>query len=177
MNYMLAGLILFFGPHLLPTLPKFRAMKVKFLGESGYKGAFTLFSIAGLGLLAYGKSEIGFHFLYSTIDSVRPFMPLIMWASFFLLASAHRRSNVKRYTAHPMLWGIILWSVGHLLVNGDLGSVILFGSFLVYSLIDIYSANRRGAKKNTAKVAWKVDLMVLVTTLVLTLVVFYRPLV
>jgi len=171
MNYMVAGLILFFGPHLVSTIPAIKATKISLMGEKAYKGMFVLLSLAGLILMGYGKSEMIFGHVYNPINEMRHAMGLVMWISFFLLAAAHMPSNIKRFTRHPMLWGITLWSVGHLMVNGDKGSIMLFGSFLIYSLWAMFSANIRGEKKSSKKVPIKKDIAIAGMSLVLTVIV------
>jgi uncharacterized membrane protein len=71
--------------------------------------------------------------------AARFLMPL----AFFLVVAAYLPSNVRWITRHPMLWGISIWAVAHLLANGDAASVGLFGSFLAYSVFDMRSASRR----------------------------------
>jgi len=173
MNYMVAGLVLFFGPHLVSTMPSVKAMKVRLIGAKAYKGLFALLALAGLVLMGYGKSEMSFGHVYNPINDLRHAMGLIMWVAFFLLASAHMPGNIKRFTRHPMLWGITLWSAGHLLVNGDQGSIMLFGSFLIYSLWAMFSGNLRGAKKATTKVPVSKDIKIAVMTLLLTIIVMF----
>lgn len=73
---------------------------------------------------------------------------VLMLPVFTLLAAAYIPCNMKRFTRHPMLWGVTIWAIGHLLANGDLGSILLFGGFLAYSLYDMWSSNIRGAEKS-----------------------------
>lgn len=70
---------------------------------------------------------------------------LLMPLGFVLIVAAYMPSNIKRLTAHPMLWAVALWAAVHLLANGDLASLLLFGAFGTYAVFDIWSANRRGA--------------------------------
>ena len=80
-----------------------------------------------------------------------------------LIAAAYTGSNIKRRTAHPMLWGVIIWAAVHLLNNGDLPSVLLFGGFLLAAVLGIISANRRGAVRQTVRVpAWRDGLALLI---------------
>lgn len=173
MNYMIIGILLFFGPHLMTGIPKFRATGVKLAGEKAYQGVYSLLSLSGLILTGYGKSIIPFEHIYAPIAEVRHVMPLFMWVAFFLLAASSMPSNIKRYTRHPMLWGISVWAGAHLLVNGDLGSTLLFGSFLVFSLWAMVSLNARGAKKPTRKQPITKDAIIVAGSLVATLAAMY----
>lgn len=173
MNYMIAGLVLFFGPHLVSTIPAIKATKVQMMGEKAYKIGFALMALAGLILMGYGKSEMMFSHIYIPINEMRHAMGLVMWVSFFLLAAAHMKGNIKRFTRHPMLWGITLWSAGHLMVNGDKASLMLFGSFLLYSIWAMVSGTVRGDKKSTTKFPISKDIKIAAMTLILTVLVMF----
>jgi uncharacterized membrane protein len=79
-----------------------------------------------------------------------------------LLVAAFMPTNLKRFTRHPMLWGVTIWAAVHLLSNGDLASLILFGSFGAFSLFDMWSANRRGAELSSQALPYWRDLLVVV---------------
>ncbi|MGH7463153.1 MAG: NnrU family protein, partial [Longimicrobiales bacterium] len=70
----------------------------------------------------------------------------VMPLAFILLVEAYVPSNLKRLTAHPMLWGVTLWAGLHLLANGDTASLLLFGAFGLYSLYAMWSQSQRGVK-------------------------------
>jgi uncharacterized membrane protein len=149
---MIIGAAIFIGIHLVPAKSGLRDHLVRRLSENGYKMLFTAISVAGLGLLIYGKAKAGHTYLWLTPGWGRSIAPVIMLPSMILLAAAKLPTNIKRFTPHPMLWGFILWSVAHLLANGDLASIILFGSIGAYSVIAIVSANQRGASTSTVVV-------------------------
>jgi uncharacterized membrane protein len=77
-----------------------------------------------------------------------------------LFVSAFMPTNLKRLTRHPMLWGVTVWAAVHLVANGDLASLILFGSFGAFSLFDMWSANRRGAELSAKVVPYWRDVLV-----------------
>jgi uncharacterized membrane protein len=83
-----------------------------------------------------------------------------MPVALILLVAAFMPTNLKRFTRHPMLWGVTIWAAAHLLANGDLAGLILFGSFGAFSLFDMWSANRRGAKLSSKVVPYWRDLLV-----------------
>ena len=85
-----------------------------------------------------------------------------MPVALILLVAAFMPTNLKRFTRHPMLWGVTIWAAVHLLANGDLASLILFGSFGVFSLFDMWSANRRGAELSSRVVPYWRELLVVV---------------
>ncbi len=171
MSLMITGLVLFFAVHLVPWSPRLRDTAMSGLGENRYKLAFTVVALAGLVLVVIGKGGAAFEPLYQPLPAMRHLTFLMVLAGFVLLPAAHMKTNIKRLTRHPMLWGIVLWGTGHLLANGDRASVVLFGAFVVYSLAAMASANARGAQKSTTVYPVKNDLIVVAAGVVVYLVI------
>jgi uncharacterized membrane protein len=136
-------LAVFFAVHLVPTMPGFRSLLVERMGELPYKGAFALASLLGLILIVLGKGGAPHVALWTPpawgAGAARFLMPL----AFFLVVAAYVPCNVRWLTRHPMLWGVSIWALAHLLANGDAASVLLFGSFLLYATYDMWSASQR----------------------------------
>lgn len=151
MVLMIAGLVVFFAIHLLPTQVEVRRGVVERFGEGGYKGFFSIVSAVGLALIIFGygkmQGEIGSKnpVIWYPPVWTRHIALLLMVPSLILLAAAYIPSNIKRIVGHPMLAAIKLWALAHLLANGDLASIILFGSFLGYAVFDRISVKRREA--------------------------------
>jgi uncharacterized membrane protein len=143
---LVAGLALFLGVHVFSSLRSARGRLIAKLGEGPYKGVYALASLAGFGLIVAGMGTA------PSIDLWDPptwgryaaiwFMPFAL----ILLAAAFIPGNMKRFTAHPMLWSITLWALVHLLANGDLAGLLLFGGFGLYALYAMWSQNRRGVR-------------------------------
>lgn len=159
METMILGLVIFFAIHLLPSIPTLRNALFAKLGEKAYKGIYALIAFAGLALVVIGKGEAEFISVWEPASWSYVVTNVSMLLALYCLVSFQMRSNLKRFTAHPMLWGITLWSCGHLFTNGDQASMILFGSFLAYSLFDMFSANLRGAKPSGKKILFRYDAM------------------
>lgn len=141
MTYLIAGIIVFFGMHLVSATPLKRSLQAG-LGENGYKGVYSLVSLAGLGLIGYGYSLTrsgpdAVNFLYASPEWARHATMLLVLLGFIALAAAFHRGRLKLWLRNPMSVGIALWSAGHLLSNGKVASVWLFGAFLLYALFDI----------------------------------------
>lgn len=145
MILLVLGILVFVGIHLVPTFASTRQNLITRFGMRAYKGGFTVVSFIGLILLIIGKANAEFVPLWTPATWGARAAVLLMPLSFILLVAANMPSNVKRLTAHPMLLGVTLWSAAHLASNGDLASLILFGSFGAFALFDMWSANRRGA--------------------------------
>lgn len=142
MGTLFGGLLLFFLVHLLPVFGA-RAPLVSKLGELPYKGLFALLSLAGLVLIVMGKGQAQFVGIWNPPLFLKHVTMLLMLPAFILLVAAYVPSNIRRKVRHPMLLAVKLWATGHLLINGDLASMSLFGSFLAYGVIAMISANKR----------------------------------
>lgn len=166
MFLLVLGLVIFIGIHLLPSFVSLRQKLITRLGARPYKVLFAVISLGAFILTVMGMGRAPFQPLWTPPSWGGNAALLIMPFSFILLAASQMRSNFKRHTRNPMLWGVTLWSVAHLLANGDLASLILFGSFGVYSLFDIWSANMRGALRQEIKYPLVKDAMTIAVGLV-----------
>jgi len=148
MTPMIAGLVLFFAAHILTTLRTVRATVVGRLGEGPYKGLYSLVSLAGLVLIVWGFGRYRSGGYISGWDPpawLHPIALVLMWFSFVALAAAYSPAGkIKGVLRHPMLAGVKAWALAHLLVNGDLGSMILFAAFLAWAVYDRIAVKRRG---------------------------------
>jgi uncharacterized membrane protein len=146
MLLMVTGLLLFLGIHFIPTFVPLRTWLIDQFGEMAYKGLFSLVSLLGLALIVYGFSGRGGFQVWSPPAFMRHVTFLLMLPVFVLLAAAYIPSHIRTYVGHPMLAAVSLWALAHLLVNGDLAGIVLFGCFLAWSLSDWVSASRRNAR-------------------------------
>jgi len=147
MSILILGLLIFFGMHLIPSFAGFRRMIISKTGEKRYKVIYSIFSLLGIILIIYGMSIATFQPIWNPPVWSKNVVIITMPLSFYLFAAADMKSNIKRFFRHPMLLGATLWSGTHLLANGDLAAILLFGSFCAFSLFGIFSANMRGAAK------------------------------
>ncbi len=151
MTLMIVGLALFLGAHLVPTAPRLRASLLARAGEQRYKGAFSLVSLAGLALVVVGYriGERGEQ-LVAPLAFAGAIAPYAVPVAFVLFAAANLRTHIRRAVRHPMLLGLLIWSLVHLLANGDARGTVLFGAFAAYAIVDLISAvNRRAVKAFT----------------------------
>lgn len=161
MLILVLGLLLFVGVHVVPWLPGLRDALQDRIGRNGYRGLFTLVSVIGLVLIVWGYSRAPYQAVYTPPAWGRPLTLPLMMLALVLFPAAHMKTNLKRFTRHPMLWGLAAWAVAHLLVRGDLASLLLFGGLGAYALVAMWSANRRGARLATTRQPLARDLMVL----------------
>ena len=147
MTLLLLGLILFLGIHTLTTLREPRAALIGRLGEGPYKGLYSLVSAAGLVLIVWGFAryrDTAYVQIWAPPTWLHPVVLVLMWLAFVALAAAYSPAGwIKGMLRHPMLVGIKSWALAHLLANGDLGALILFGVFLAWAVYDRISLKRR----------------------------------
>ncbi|UZE96072.1 NnrU family protein [Alkalimarinus alittae] len=162
MELLIIGLSIFFLIHLLPTNPTLRSILIRTFGELSYKAVFSVVSLVGFSLMIYGKYQAEFVSVWHPPAMLAVVTKLVMLPAMVLLVAAYLPSNIKKHTRHPMLLGVSLWAGGHLLINGDMASILLFGGFLMYAVIDSTSVNARGVTLQVeTKPLWN-DVIVLI---------------
>jgi uncharacterized membrane protein len=143
---MVAGLAVFLGTHLVTTQRELRAALIARFGGSAYKVGYSLLSAIGLVLIIYGFSQYratGWINVWYPPKGMRHLSLALMLPATIIFASAYLRGYIWRFMKHPMLVAIKLWAFVHLLANGDLGSIILFGAFLAWAVFDRISLKSR----------------------------------
>ena len=143
MTYLILGIIIFIGIHLFPSFTSLRERILDTFGQAFYTGAFSVIALVGIVLIVTGKYTTAPIDIWDPPFLATLVAVIVMPVVFVLLVSAYLPTNIKLRVRHPMLLGVMFWSIAHLTINGDLGSIILFGSFGLYSLFGIWSANRR----------------------------------
>lgn len=146
MVILLSGLVIFFGIHTIPLFPSLKALLQSRVGAARFKGIYSLLALAGLVLILVGMSRADYFPIYAPPAWSGLIANLAMPISFCLFVAAYLPNNFRRVIRNPMLSGVIVWALAHLLTNGDLASMALFGSFGVYAAIDIVVVNRRSER-------------------------------
>lgn len=152
MALLILGIILFLGAHSLPIARGARSGLIARVGDKSYRGLFSALSAIGFVLIVYGfhtyRAE-GWVQVWTPPVWTRHLTITLMWFAFVALASMNPRpdappSRIRGWLRHPMLVAIKIWALAHLLANGDLGGMILFGSFLAWAVVDRIAVKRRG---------------------------------
>ncbi len=140
------GLVVFLGTHVFVTMRDRRAAVVARIGDWPYRGLFSLVSIIGIVLIGYGFAAYraaGPIMVWYPPGWTRHIVVALMWPASIMVAAAYIPGDIKRVLKHPMLVGVKTWAFAHLCANGDLGSIILFGSVLVWAVYDRITLKRR----------------------------------
>lgn len=149
MTWLALGLALFLGIHLTRAVtPAWRGAQIARLGDKGWKGLYTLVSAVGLGLIIWGFSQARFNtvVLWPRIPGMNHAAAALMLIAMILMAAAYvPRNHFKAKLQHPMTLSVKVWAFAHLIANNTLADVMLFGSFLVWSILVFRAARRRPA--------------------------------
>jgi uncharacterized membrane protein len=143
---MIAGLVLFLGVHTLTTRRDLRARLIASTGDGTYKILYSLVSAVGLALIVWGFARYratGWIDVWTPPVAMRHLTAVLMLPAVIMVVASYIRGRIYTTLKHPMLTGVKLWAAAHLLANGDLGSIILFGSFLAWAVFDRISLKRR----------------------------------
>ncbi|MFN7121207.1 MAG: NnrU family protein [Hydrogenophaga sp.] len=148
MLLLILGLVLFLGVHSVSIVSASgRNRLVQQLGEGQWKGLYSLASLAGFVLIVvgYGAAREAPVLLYTLPNGFRHLAAVLMLPVFVLLLAAYLPGRIQRAAKHPMLLAVKLWALAHLLANGTLADVLLFGGFLAWAVVDRISVKRRAA--------------------------------
>jgi len=154
MAYLILGLILFIGIHFTRILvPQIRESAIVKIGEGPWKGVYTVISILGIYLMVPGFPDVKLNYaeLYDPPSFLKHIAMLLILISFILMAAGNLKSGyIKAKIKHPMLIAVKTWAFAHLLVNGDMASVILFASIIGWAVFSLISIKKRGGQPPVA---------------------------
>ena len=145
MEYLLGGLALFLGMHLLSTFTSLRLRLAGIMGPAVYKILYSIISLAGLVAIIYGYGAAPRVHFWDPPYWMRHVTMLFMLPVFPLIIEAYLPGQLRGMIPHLMLLAVKIWAFAHLLTNGDLASFLLFGSFLVWAIYARISLKKRDA--------------------------------
>ncbi|NQW66136.1 MAG: NnrU family protein [Burkholderiales bacterium] len=147
MALLILGLVLFLGAHSTRIFAEnWRQAALERLGEKAFKGANALVSLVGFGLLIVGFDQVRWDSpaLWVPPVWVKHLAALLMLLSLVLLACAHApRNAIKAKLHHPMVLSVKVWALAHLLANPRVADLVLFGAFLLWSVLNFRAARQR----------------------------------
>lgn len=144
MIWLIAGVLLWFAVHLSPVYAAgLRQKLIDRIGEGPYKGLFALDIVIALVFIVIGWRSTVPALVYVPPTWGQTATIVLMAVSVYLFGAANAKTAVKRFLRHPMLTGLAVWSVAHLLSNGDDRSLVLFGGLGVWALLEMPLLNRR----------------------------------
>ncbi|GHE56798.1 hypothetical protein GCM10019059_15180 [Camelimonas fluminis] len=162
---LVAGLVLFFAAHAPAIARGLRDRLRASWGVRGYRGAVSLLALVGLALVVWGfhdYRQAGYIQVWDPPVWTRHLAFLINLPVFILLIAAYAPGHIKARLGHPMLAAVKFWALAHLLANGDLGGMLLFGSFLGWAVLARIATKRRGERAVVANPSWVADAVAVV---------------
>lgn len=165
MAYLIAGLLIFLGVHSVRIVADgWRSHMLQRAGDGAYKGLYSLVSLLGFGLIIYGfgiarETPV---VLWTPPLGMRHAASLFTLIAFVLLAAAYvPRNRIKARVHHPMVLAVKAWALGHLLANGNVAHVVLFGAFLAWAVANFIAARRRDRAMGVPSLAGTVPMTLL----------------
>lgn len=153
MSALILGLLMFLGMHSARIVADgWRSQVMARQGEMAWKGMYTVVSLVGFGLIiwGYGQARQAPLVLWATPLWTRHLASLLMLLAMVLLVAAYvPRNAIKAKLHHPMVLSVKTWALAHLLANNTLADLLLFGSFLLWAVLDFRSARRRDRAAGT----------------------------
>jgi uncharacterized membrane protein len=147
MTLLIVGLVLFFAPHSVRIVADgWRTRTRERIGERVWKGLYSLAAIAGVVLIVwgYGNARADPVELWHPPIWTRHVAAVLTVPAFVLIVAAYVPGNrIKAWIGHPMVAGVKIWAFAHLISNGRLADIVLFGAFLVWAVLDYRAARRR----------------------------------
>ncbi len=181
MLLLIVGLAVFIGVHVITTMRDRRARLIERFGEGPYKSGYSVLSILGLVLIVLGWRAAPFIPLWEPPVAMRHIAIPLVWIAFVCVTAAYVPSGfIKARLRHPMLVGVKVWALAHLLANGDLAGMLLFGSLLAFAVYDRIAVKRRERIESVQPIApprWHNDLIAVAvgTVLFLGFAVYVHP--
>ena len=153
MTLLILGFSLWWASHMFPIfLPARRAAVIARMGEGPYKGVFALVALAAVTLMVIGYRQAEFVAIWTPPTWTMGLNNLLMLLAVFLIGAKNAKSSARHFVRHPMLAAVKVWALAHLLVNGDLASILLFGGMLAWAVVAMIGSSRRdGAWERPAK--------------------------
>jgi uncharacterized membrane protein len=153
MSALILGLLMFLGMHSTRIFAEgWRSQVIARRGEGAWKGLYTVVSLVGFGLIiwGYGQARLAPQVLWASPVWTRHLASLLVLVALVLLAAAYVPGNaIKSRLHHPMVLGVKVWALAHLLANNTVADLLLFGGFLVWAVLDFRSARQRDRAAGT----------------------------
>ncbi|MCC2658894.1 MAG: NnrU protein [Panacagrimonas sp.] len=178
MPLLVAGVLLWAATHLLSSIGRdARAGLVARIGLNPYKGLYSLMLVLSLVLIVMGWRSTPPTSVWLPPEGMRHLTMTLMPVAVILFLSARAPTDIKQFIRHPQLTGVKLWAVAHLLSNGELRSIVLFGGLLAWAVLEVIFINRRdGARVKPPRVGMtKTLISALIGLLVAGVLIFAHP--
>jgi len=171
-------MLLFAIVHFIPSLaPAVKQGAIQRLGDGPYKGLFSLLLLAAFALIILGWRSVAPVPVYTPPIGLHGFALGLLGLAFVLLAVSARNSRLRLLIRHPQLTGVALWGIGHLLLNGDNRSLVLFGGMAAWALVEMVAISRRqGVWIKAGVPGWGAELVTVgIAAITVAVVIYIHP--
>jgi len=178
MVWLCVGVLLWMAVHFIPSVARgLRTSLVERVAENPYKGIFALTLVLSIALMIIGWRSTTPEFMYVPPTWGAPLTSILMLIAVLLFGAAHQPTRVKRFIRHPQLTGMGVWSLSHLLANGDSRSLVLFGGLGLWALVELPLISRReGAWERANGPALSVEIRgIFISAVIFFVLVFLHP--
>ncbi len=176
--WLSVGVLLWVVVHFIPSVaPGLRASLVERIGENPYKGIFALTLVLSIALMVIGWRSTTPEIIYLPPAWAPPLTSMLMLIAVLLFGAAHQPTRIRKFIRHPQLTGMVVWSLSHLLSNGDSRSLVLFGGLGLWALIEMPLISRReGVWERPYGPALSVEIRgILISAVIFFVLVFLHP--
>ena len=178
MIWLIVGVVLWSSVHAIPSLARpLRGRLIERLGDGPYKGLFALSIVLALVLIVVGWRSTPEVYVYVLEPWSRTVGFGLMIVAFILFGASQYKTAINRYIRHPQLTSVVIWAVSHLLMNGTIRALVLFGGLGVWALIEIQLINRRkGAWERPEAPPFRFELRgLMISMIIFVIVLFLHP--
>ncbi len=178
MVWLCVGVLLWMAVHFIPSVARrLRTALVERVGENPYKGIFALTLVLSIALMIVGWRSTAPALIYVPPTWGAPLTSMLMLIAVLLFGAAQQPTRIKRFIRHPQLTGMVVWSLSHLLSNGDSRSVVLFGGLGLWALIEMpLISQREGVWVRPYGPALSVEVRgILISAVIFFVLVFLHP--
>ena len=175
MVWLCVGVLLWMAVHFIPSAARgLRTSLVERVGENPYKGIFALTLVLSIALMVIGWRSTTPELIYVPPTAGASLTSMLMLIAVLLFGAAHQPTRIKRFIRHPQLTGMVVWSLSHLLSNGDSRSLVLFGGLGLWASIEMPLISRReGAWARPYGPALSVEIRSILISVVICFVLFF----
>jgi uncharacterized membrane protein len=174
LSVLILGLLVFLATHVFVTMRETRSAAIARVGMNAYRALFSIVSLVSLALIIWGYRNTPWIQVWSPPAFMRHITIGLMLLASIALVAYFIPSHIKAWLKHPLLVAAKTWAFAHLLVNGDLGSIVMFGVFLAWGVYARIAANKRGDQGfTTLPAGWTNDIIVVLLGIVIYLALGY----
>ncbi len=173
MSWMLCGFLILFALQQVNAAPRLSASLASRYGLTAVRLGLAAAALAGIAMILIGHARAVYTYVWLPPAQARTLILPLMFIAFIFVAATLVPSNLRRLTRRPVLWGVVLWSVAHLLAKENLAAIVFFAGFGMLALAELGSLSRRGIERSRFRQPWLRESLAVAVGGVMFIVVFF----